>query len=53
MNLFFFLLQLFTGLPLVLESTTVPTAELLCPLLPYVLLHCRTAALLLLCFLST
>ena len=27
-----------TGLPLVLGSTTVPTAALLCPLLPYVLL---------------
>ena len=35
-----------TGLPLVLWSTTVPTAALLCPLLPYVLLHCRTAAVL-------
>ena len=41
------------GLPLVLlDSTTVPTAALpLCSLLPYVLLHCRTAALLLFCFL--
>ena len=37
-----------TGLPLVLGSTTVSTAALLCPLLPYVLLlHCRAAALLL------
>ena len=31
---------------MVLGSATVPTAALLCPLLPYVLLHCRTAALL-------
>ena len=30
-----------------LGSTTVPTAALLRPLLTYVLLHCRTAALLL------
>ena len=35
-----------TGLPLVLGSTTFPTAALLCSLLPYVLLHCRTAAVL-------
>ena len=44
-----------TGLPLVvLGSTTVLTAALLCPLLqPYVLLHCRTAALSLFCFFST
>ena len=34
---------------LVLGSATVPTAALLCPLLPCVLLHCRTAALLLFC----
>ena len=39
------------GLQLMLGSTTVATAALLCPLLPYVLLHCRTAALLLFCFL--
>ena len=33
------------------RASTVPTAvALLCPLLPYVLLHCRTAALLLFCF---
>ena len=35
-----------TSFPLVRGSTTVPTAALLCPLLPYALLHCRTAALL-------
>ena len=35
---FFLFLQFNTGLPLVLGSTTVPTAALLCPLLPYVLL---------------
>ena len=35
-----------------LGSTTVPTAAHLCPLLTYVLLHCRTAALLLYCFFS-
>ena len=44
-----------TGLPLVLGSTTVPTAALLCPLLPYVLLllHCRTAAVLSFLFCKT
>ena len=41
-----------TGLPLVLGSTTVPTAALHGPLLPYVLLHCRTAQLLF-CYFST
>ena len=35
------------------SETTVPTAALLCPLLPYVLLHCRTAALIVFCFCST
>ena len=39
--------------PTGLGSTTVLTAALLCPLLPYILLHCRTAALLLFCFCST
>ena len=35
---FFLFLQFNTGLLLVRGSTTVPTAALLCPLLPYVLL---------------
>ena len=43
MNLYFGFL--ITGLPLVLGSTTVPTAALLWPLPPYVLLHCSAVLL--------
>ena len=51
MNLFFVHKISASHWLVVLESTTLPTAAHLCPLLPYVLLHCcRTAALLLYCF---
>ena len=51
--LFFFFYNYIPASHWVLGSATVPTAALLCPSLPYVLLHCRTAAVLLFCFFST
>ena len=49
MNLFF-VSKIIPASHWCLGVPAVPTAALLCPLLPYVLLHCRTAALLLFWF---